>query len=129
MKRLVFPLLALSLCPPVQAAPVHLTCAEFKSNDGELWTQQLLIDADRGYAKVASTEMGLIAKPSEFVLEKREMSPDFRMHQIWLNRQTLTFKRRWVFGSALGRQLGDPMIEREASGQCRITPARAGNKI
>ena len=126
MKRFLIPFLALALSAPAQAAPVHLTCTETKSSDNDPWTQQLLIDADRGFAKADTTEMNLILKPAEFVLQESETSPDFRMHQIWVNRQTLTFKRKWLFWPS-----GDPDfgVSREASGQCRITPAPAGNQI
>ena len=126
MKRFVLPLLALSLCPQVQAESVHLTCAEFKSKDGELWTQQVLIDADRGYAKVDSTVMALIAGPTEFVLEKIEDDVNFLVHRIWINRQTLAFRRTWTYWPYKD---SSSESERETSGQCRITPARAGNKI
>ena len=83
MKRLLIPFLALALCPPAQAAAVHLTCTETKSNDGDLWTQQVLIDADRGYAKAESREMGLIERPTELaleVIEEGKRSIDFLMY-------------------------------------------------
>ena len=118
--------LGLTFPAPALAAPTHLTCTETKSNDGKLWKQQVLIDADRGYASVDSTEMPLIVGPTELVLEKSEVAQDFLVHRIWINRQTLAFRREWTFWPYKDSSFES---ERKTSGQCRITPAPAGRQI
>ncbi len=87
---------------------------------------QLLVNADRGYAKYDDQEMSVTARPTELVLKRVERTPDRLIHTMVINRQTLAFRRGYLFHPYGNSDFG---TDRETSGQCRITPAPAGRQI
>ena len=125
MKRLLLPFLALALTAPAKAAPIHLTCVNQDQASAKQITMQIFVDTDRGVGSIDGMSEPLTVRPNELQLAHVKQSPRLSIKKMVINRTTLAFTYHRVFRS----QYGSELIKWDSSGQCSITPAKAGRQI